>query len=50
MRAARVAIFMKQAGASAHDGLMRLELADPKGGDPEEWPEDLRIRQLPIPF
>jgi hypothetical protein len=24
-------------------------LCDPKGGSPEEWPEDLRIRQFPRP-
>ena len=23
------------------------QLKDPKGGDPSEWPEDLRIRQWP---
>jgi hypothetical protein len=22
-------------------------LRDPKGGDPSEWPEDLRVRELP---
>jgi len=25
-----------------------LVLRDPKGGDPEEWPEDLRVRDLPV--
>jgi len=24
-----------------------LKLADPKGGDPSEWPEDLRVREFP---
>lgn len=24
-----------------------LDFADKKGGDPEEWPEDLRVRQIP---
>ncbi len=24
-------------------------LADPKGGDPDEWPDDLRIREFPTP-
>jgi hypothetical protein len=26
---------------------MPITLKDPKGGDPAEWPEDLRIRQMP---
>lgn len=30
----------------AEDGV-RLLLRDPKGGDPAEWPEDLRVRQFP---
>ena len=24
-----------------------LHLKDPKGGDPAEWPDDLRVRQWP---
>jgi protein gp37 len=48
-RAARIAIFMKQAGAAPHDGLVQLGLGDHKGGDPNEWPEDLRIREFPVP-
>lgn len=24
-------------------------LAHPKGGDPSEWPEDLRVREWPTP-
>lgn len=27
----------------------RLHLADRKGGDPAEWPEDLRVREFPRP-
>lgn len=27
--------------------LVRLRLRDPKGGDPAEWPEDLRVREFP---
>ena len=35
-----------------HDGdgcpaLVRLRLRDRKGGDPSEWPEDIRVRELP---
>lgn len=25
----------------------RIRLSSPKGGDPSEWPEDLRVRQMP---
>jgi hypothetical protein len=25
----------------------RMRLKHPKGGDPEEWPGDLRVRQMP---
>lgn len=55
-----VAFFMKQAGANPHawkasheyptDGsTYPLHLVDRKGGDPEEWPEDIRVRELPTP-
>lgn len=27
----------------------RVHLADSKGGDPEEWPEALRVREIPTP-
>ena len=39
-RAADVAVFVKQLGK--RDGLR-----DKKGGDPAEWPKDLRIREFP---
>ncbi len=29
------------------DGNARVHLKDPKGGDPDEWPRDLRIREFP---
>ena len=32
---------------TAADGLT-LRLKDSKGGDPDEWPEDLRVREVPI--
>ena len=40
--------FMKQLGADPvwEDGAF-LNLRDSKGGDPSEWPADLRIQQLP---
>lgn len=28
----------------------RIALHDRKGGDPEEWPEDLRVREFPTPL
>ena len=28
-------------------GRMTISLKDRKGGDPEEWPEDLRVQQFP---
>lgn len=60
---AGVAVFVKQLGAIAVDrpvdprherwGLesddRRLCLLHAKGGDPEEWPEDLRVREFPNP-
>lgn len=60
-RAAKVAAFVKQVGARAFDGFslhrqihhrstdgrLYLKLKDHKGGDPSEWPEDLRVREMP---
>lgn len=46
-KAAGVACFVKQLGAKP----IGLKLRDRKGGDmaEEEWPEDLRVRQMPEP-
>jgi protein gp37 len=53
-RAARVPVFVKQLGAEpvqssgaadAHGSLFNLKSR--KGGDPAEWPEDLRVREFP---
>lgn len=33
--------------SNIHRGLTRVILSDPKGGDPDEWPEDLRVREFP---
>jgi protein gp37 len=57
---AEVACFVKQLGAKAHglaepdDGwanprfrLGTFAVKDSKGGDPSEWPEDLRVREFP---
>lgn len=53
-----VPLFVKQLGATpfvksrdamhpAHKPYTEFELDDDKGGDPSEWPEDLRVRQYP---
>ena len=39
--------FLKQLGERATDGGAELELKDPHGGDWEEWPDDLRVREMP---
>jgi protein gp37 len=56
-KAASVPCFVKQLGkcaVSAEDGRrmnldasIMLDLGDPKGGDMEEWPADLRVREMP---
>jgi len=60
-RAAGVPCFVKQLGANAWDGKRPLNgqdcdrkvkaefaaIVDPKGGDPDEWPADLRVREFP---
>jgi protein gp37 len=58
-KAAGVACFVKQLGAHpcdrgpgqsyhhAHGELLCKKLADKKGGDMAEWPEDLRVREFP---
>jgi protein gp37 len=44
---AGVPYFLKQLGARVQDGTSGLELRDGHGGDWDEWPEELRVRQLP---
>jgi protein gp37 len=53
-KAANVACFVKQLGAHAFEGEPEnggggplYGLRDRKGGDPSEWPADLRLRQYP---
>lgn len=50
-RNACVAVYVKQLGDNAWENHLSLsfpkDLQAPKGGDPEEWPSDLRIRQFP---
>jgi protein gp37 len=49
--AAGVACFQKQVGSSPIDDLdgttRPVRLRDRKGGDPSEWPEQLRVREMP---
>lgn len=52
--ASDTACFVKQLGSYLFSGWhgdparpTRIKLRDPKGGDPSEWPEDLRVRQWP---
>lgn len=45
--AAGVPFFLKQLGSNPHDGGRRLKLRDRHGGDWAEWPDDLRVRQVP---
>lgn len=57
-KAAGVAFFMKQMGDDptewhqhlwgGNGGLIPLGLIEDKGGDPSEWPDDLRIREMPF--
>lgn len=42
-----VAVFVKQLGGLTIDGPVQQLWHDPKGGDPAEWPEDLRVREWP---
>lgn len=45
-RAQKVPVFVKQVGANPHNGLTSLRVRS-KGGDMAEWPEDLRVREMP---
>lgn len=42
-----VAYFLKQLGAHILDGGHRRKLKDSHGGEWDEWPADLRVRQMP---
>jgi len=57
-REAGTAVFVKQLGAHPHEGgawlgpygKYAVPIRDRKGGDPVEWPEDLRVREFPGPL
>ncbi len=44
----RTAVFVKQLGSYPVENGLRIELDDHHGGDWNEWPTDLRIRQMPF--
>jgi protein gp37 len=46
-RRAGTAIFVQKLGCQPYEGGRRLRLNDYAGGDWNEWPTDLRIRQFP---
>jgi protein gp37 len=46
-RIAKTAYFSKQLGAHVVDNGKRLELEDGHGGDWNEWPARLRVREVP---
>lgn len=46
-QAAGVAFFMKQLGSRPVDGAREYPCADGHGGDPDEWPADLRVQAFP---
>ena len=48
--AAHVPCFVKQLGSNPvmEPGPISWPCSHPKGGDPAEWPEDLRVRQFPV--
>ncbi len=46
-RVSGVAPYVKQLGSHAFDGYVKMKLKHPKGGDPAEWSEDLRVREFP---
>jgi protein gp37 len=45
----RAAVFVKQLGSHPTLGASRLRFKDGHGGDWREWPEDLRVREMPLP-
>ncbi|MCT7965031.1 phage Gp37/Gp68 family protein [Laspinema sp. D1] len=52
---AKIACFVKQLGAKPYlgsedylPGINTVNLHDRKGGNPDEWPDDLRVQQFPL--
>jgi protein gp37 len=52
-RTAGVPVFVKQLGRRPHEQILnsalgsKIRLIHSHGGDPDEWPEDLRVREVP---
>jgi protein gp37 len=46
---ARVKYFLKQLGSAPAEDAKLLNLMDGHGGDWDEWPKDLRVREMPAP-
>lgn len=50
-KAASVPVFVKQLGRNPkltrYTGMGRDRLRDRKGADPNEWPTDLRVQEMP---
>jgi len=44
---AGIPAFIKQLGSTPVNGTEKIHLIDRKGGDLDEWPEDLRVREFP---
>jgi len=49
-KASGTAMFMKQLGAKPEAKGVKIELEDPHGGDWNEWPAHLRVRDVPAGF
>jgi protein gp37 len=47
---AGVPFFLKQWGSNAQSAGEAIAYRDSKGGDPNEWPEHLRVREFPKPY
>lgn len=50
LRARGTKVFVKQLGANPVECDASMKLRDRKGADIDEWPEDLRIREIPNEF
>lgn len=46
-QAAGVLVYVKQLGANPVENGQRIKLGHPAGADPMEWPEDLRVLEMP---
>ncbi len=47
---AGVPYFLKQLGCNVLDGEQQVTLKDNHGGNWDEWPADLRVREMPVPM